>query len=488
MARPAKRTKIVATIGPASESEEMLRRLIEAGMDVVRLNFSHRSAEQAKPLVARIRKVADELGVFVGILGDLRGPRIRVGEMQNGAVELEQGQKTVLTPTPVIGTAEKIGVSFRGLANDVAHGTIVLLDDGNIELQVVDRLVAGEVLCEVLRGGELKSNKGVNLKNRLISLPSLTTKDYQDLDFAVAQELDFLALSFVQSAADVRFLKQTLAERGASIPVIAKIERQNALEDIENIVKECFGVMVARGDLALEMSFEDVPIAQKRIISVCRQAGVPVITATQMLESMTAFHKPTRAEAADVANAILDGTDAVMLSGESAVGKFPVEVVATMATIAARAELAWMRGELPSSVELRPVADLDGAVGQATAMIASSVSARAIVAATTSGTTVRRVSCHRPKMPVIALCSSPETCRRMSLLWGVEPVLVPPISGTAHLVKSSAEAAVKVLQAQPDDVLTIVAGTPYNVSGKTNLIKIEVVQDALKGEAKTFGE
>jgi pyruvate kinase len=488
MARPAKRTKIVATIGPASESEEMLRRLIDAGMDVVRLNFSHRSAEQAKPLVGRIRKVADEMGVFVGILGDLRGPRIRVGEMQDGAVQLEQGQKIVLTPNSVIGTAEKIGVSFRGLANDVAHGTIVLLDDGNIELQVLDRLVGGEVLCEVLRGGELKSNKGVNLKNRLISLPSLTTKDYQDLDFAVSQELDFLALSFVQSAADVRFLKQTLAERGASIPVIAKIERQNALEDIENIVKECFGVMVARGDLALEMSFEDVPIAQKRIISVCRQAGVPVITATQMLESMTAFHKPTRAEAADVANAILDGTDAVMLSGESAVGKFPVEVVATMATIAARAELAWMRGELPSSVELRPVADLDGAVGQATAMIAGSVSARAIVAATTSGTTVRRVSCHRPKMPVIALCSSPETCRRMSLLWGVEPVLVPPISGTAHLVKSSAEAAVKVLRAQPDDVLTIVAGTPYNVSGKTNLIKIEVVQDALKGEAKTFGE
>lgn len=488
MARPAKRTKIVATIGPASESEEMLRRMIDAGMDVARLNFSHRSAEQAKPLVARIRKVADELGAFVGILGDLRGPRIRVGEMQDGAVELEPGRKIVLTPEPVIGTTEKIGVSFRGLANDVADGTIVLLDDGNIELQVLDRLAGGNVLCEVLRGGELKSNKGINLKNRLISLPSLTTKDYQDLDFVVSQELDFLALSFVQSAADVRFLKQTLAERGSSIPVIAKIERQNALEDIENIVKECFGVMVARGDLALEMSFEDVPIAQKRIIAVCRQAGVPVITATQMLESMTAFHKPTRAEAADVANAILDGTDAVMLSGESAVGKFPEEVIATMATIAGRAELAWMRGELPSSVELRPVADLDGAVGQATAMIASSVSARAIVAATTSGTTVRRVACHRPKMPVIALCSSPETCRRMSLLWGVEPVLVSPISGTAQLVKFSAEAAVKVLQAQPSDVLTIVAGTPYNVSGKTNLIKIEVIEDALKAEAKTFGE
>src|ERR1700739_3695343 len=488
MARPAKRTKIVDTIGPASESEEMLRRLIDAGMDVVRLNFSHRSAEQAKPLVARIRQVADELGVFIGILGDLRGPRIRVGEMQDGAVHLEEGGKIVLSPNPLIGTAEKIGVSFRGLANDVAHGTIVLLDDGNIELQVVDLLTGGEVLCEVLRGGDLKSNKGVNLKNRLISLPSLTTKDYQDLDFAVSQELDFLALSFVQSAADVRFLKQTLAERGASIPVIAKIERQNALEDIENIVKECFGVMVARGDLALEMSFEDVPIAQKRIISVCRQAGVPVITATQMLESMTAFHKPTRAEAADVANAILDGTDAVMLSGESAIGKFPVEVVATMATIAARAELAWMRGELPSSVELRPVADLDGAVGQATAMIASAVSARAIVAATTSGTTARPGPWHRPKMPIIALCTSPETCRRMSLTWGVEPALVPMITSTAHLVRLSAEAATKILKAQPDDVLAIAAGTPYNVTGKTNLIKVEVVADGLEAEAQAFGE
>src|SRR6201987_1762336 len=365
MVRPAKRTKIVATIGPASESEEMLRRLIEAGMDVVRLNFSHRSAEQAKPLVGRIRKVADEMGVSVGILGDLRGPRIRVGEMQDGAVQLEEGQKIRLTPNSVIGTAEKIGVRFRGLANDVAHGTIVLLDDGNIELQVLDRLVGGEVLCEVLRGGELKSNKGVNLKNRLVSLPSLTTKDYQDLDFAVSEEIDYLALSFVQSSSDVRFLKQALAERGASIPVIAKIERKNALDDIENIVRECYGVMVARGDLALEMSFEDVPIAQKRIISVCRDEGVPVITATQMLESMINFHKPTRAEATDIANAILDGTDAVMLSAESAVGKFPVEAVATMATIAARAEAAWRNGELPKPPAIPDRGDLEAAVANA---------------------------------------------------------------------------------------------------------------------------
>jgi pyruvate kinase len=488
MARPAKRTKIVATIGPASESEDMLSRLIEAGMDVARLNFSHRTAEQAKPLVERIRCVADKLDVSVGVLGDLRGPRIRVGEMQNGMITLAGGNKITLTPEPVVGSPERIAVSFRGLANDVAHGAIILLDDGNIELQVADLLPRNEVLCDVLRGGALKSNKGVNLKNRLVSLPSLTTKDYQDLDFAVSEQLDFLALSFVQSASDVRFLKQALAERGANIPVIAKIERKNALEDIENIVKECYGVMVARGDLALEMSFEDVPIAQKQIISACRQAGVPVITATQMLESMTNYHKPTRAEAADVANAILDGTDAVMLSGESAVGKFPAEVVATMAMIAARAERAWLNGELPGLRELSRNSDLDAAVGHATAMIASAVSARAIITATTSGTTPRRVACHRPKMPIIALCSSPEICRRMSLTWGVEPALVPMIMSTAHLVRLSADAATKILKAQPDDVLAIAAGTPYNVTGKTNLIKVELVADALKAEAKAFGE
>ncbi len=490
MARPAKRTKIVATIGPASESDDMLARLMEAGMDVVRLNFSHRSAEQAKPLVERIRCVADKLGVSVGILGDLRGPRIRVGEMQNGMISLQSGNKIILSPEPIVGSPERIAVSFRGLANDVAHGTVILLDDGNIELQVIALMPRGEVLCDVLRGGDLKSNKGVNLKNRLVSLPSLTTKDYQDLDFAVAEQLDFLALSFVQSASDVRFLKQALAERGANIPVIAKIERKNALEDIERIVKECYGVMVARGDLALEMSFEDVPIAQKQIISACRQAGVPVITATQMLESMTNFHKPTRAEAADVANAIaiLDGTDAVMLSGESAVGKFPVEVVSTMAMIAARAEQAWLNGELPGLPELSRNADLDAAVGQATAMIASTVSARAIITATTSGTTPRRVACHRPKMPIIALCTSPETCRRMSLTWGVQPALVPMITSTAHLVRLSAEAATKILKAQPDDVLAIAAGTPYNVTGKTNLIKVEVVADGLEAEAQAFGE
>lgn len=465
-----------------------MRRLIEAGMDVARLNFSHGPAEHTRPLVDRIRKVSREMGVFVGILGDLRGPRIRVGEMQNGAIDLPAGSTVVLTSEPVLGTPEKMAVSFKGLAHDVAPGTVILLDDGNIELQVLEIRANSDVICQVSRGGELKSNKGVNLKNRLVSLPSLTTKDYVDLDFAVTEGFDFLALSFVQSASDVRLLKQALAERGAEIPVVAKIERQNALEDIDNVVKESYGVMVARGDLALEMSFEDVPIAQKRIIASCRRVGVPVITATQMLESMITYHKPTRAEAADVANAILDGTDAVMLSAESAVGKFPVEAVSTMATIAQRTEQAWINGELPGPANLGESPDLDAAVGQATQFIARSVSARAIIAATTSGTTARRVACHRPRIPVLALCPSEEACRRMSLTWGVQPVLMPPLTSTSDLVKKSAEAATEVLRAKGDDVLAIAAGTPYNAPGRTNLIKIEKVSEALRAEPASRDE
>jgi pyruvate kinase len=488
MSRPSKRTKIVATLGPATDSEEMLYRLIDAGMDVARLNFSHRGADAAKPLVEKIRKVADRMGVGIGIMGDLRGPRIRVGEMENGAIELEKGSKIYLTSDKVVGTPEKVAVSFKGLSRDVIPGTTILLDDGNIELIVLEIRPNSDIYCEIARGGELKNNKGVNLKNRLVSLPSLTTKDYLDLDFAVSEELDFLALSFVQSSSDVRFLKQALAERGASIPVIAKIERQNALEDIKNIVKECYGVMVARGDLALEMSFEDVPIAQKRIISVCRDAGVPVITATQMLESMITFHKPTRAEAADVANAILDGTDAVMLSAESAVGKFPVEAVATMSQIAIRAEAAWINGELPPPTPIADRPDLEAAVGRATYVIASSVSAKAIVAATSSGTTPRRVACHRPKMPIIALCSTIEVCRRMTLSWGVQPQLTEPLVGTAHLVKLSAEAAMRTLNAGPNDLITIAAGTPFNVAGKTNLIKVEKISDALRADTVSSPE
>ena len=321
--RPKKRTKIVATLGPRSSDEATLRQMIMAGLDVVRINFSHGQANDVAPLVQLVRRLSDEMSVPIAILGDLRGPRIRVGEIEGGAVELESDQKFILTPQQVMGNIERASISFAKLAQNVSVGSLILLDDGNIELKVEQIEGNGDVVCRVIQAHTLSSRRGVNLPGIRVNLPSLTRKDFADIAFAIERKFDFLALSFVQSVDDVRLLKAYLASQEAEIPVIAKIERQSALLDIENIVQEVDGVMVARGDLALEMSLEDVPFAQKRIIDVCREAAIPVITATQMLESMVTSHKPTRAEVTDVANAILDGTDALMLSGETAIGKYP---------------------------------------------------------------------------------------------------------------------------------------------------------------------
>ena len=359
-----KRTKIIATLGPASDREDTLRAMIAAGMNVVRINFSHAKPEVLRATLDRVRRAAAAAGVPIGILGDLRGPRIRVGEMTGGAITLEAGKEIILTPDPCLGIPDRIGTTFPALAGDVAPDATLLLDDGNLVLRV--REVRGaEVRAHIERGGTLSSNRGINLPGRRVSLPSITAKDEADMAFAVAEGFDFLALSFVQSAADVRELQGKLAALGSAIPIIAKIEKKSALDDIEAIASTAYGVMVARGDLALEMSLPEVPIAQKRIIAVCRQAASPVITATQMLESMTHAPKPTRAEATDVANAIFDGTDAVMLSGESAMGEYPVETVAVMSAIAARAEQAWLGGELPGPPLLRESSEPGACVARA---------------------------------------------------------------------------------------------------------------------------
>lgn len=472
-----KRTKIIATLGPACDREDTLRAMIDAGMNVVRINFSHQKAEALRGTVERVRRVSAEAGVPVAILGDLRGPRIRVGEMTGGSVVLLAGAEVVLTPLPVVGTPTRIGVSFPRLAEDVQPGTPLLLDDGNLRLRVLSADgAAGEVRASVERGGTLSSHRGINLPGQRVSLPSITDKDEADIALAVELEFDFLALSFVQEEADVRDLQRRLAARGADIPVIAKIEKKSALDDIEGIAQAADGVMVARGDLALEMSLPDVPIAQKRIISVCRQAARPVITATQMLESMTDAPKPTRAEATDVANAVFDGTDAVMLSGESAVGKFPVETVAAMAAIARRAENAWLRGEVPPPPPLLPDRELEATVARAATEIARAVGARAIVTHTTSGSTTRRVTCHRPAMPVLALCTEERVRRRLALLWGVESERTPEIRRTEEVVSLALRAVVQRCGAGRGDMAVIVAGTPYQVSGQTNLIKVEAVE------------
>jgi pyruvate kinase len=475
--RPKKRTKIVATLGPASSRENVLRRMILAGMDVARINFSHGHQEDLASLVQLVRKLSDEMDVPLAILGDLRGPRIRVGEIEGGSVQLEADQLITLTPEEVVGGKKQISVSFRKLAQDVAVGSLILLDDGNIEIEVEKIKNNGDVLGRVVQGGELTSRRGVNLPGRRVSLPSITPKDFGDIDFAIQHQFDFLALSFVQSVHDVRQLNAYLASKGSEIPVIAKIERQNALEDIDNIVKEAYGVMVARGDLALEMSIQEVPIAQKRIIAACRQASVPVITATQMLESMINMHKPTRAEATDVANAILDGTDALMLSAETAIGKYPDETVAMMSSIAIHTEKAWLHGGLSGPPDLPPPDQIDANIAYLSQLAAEALSAKCIVIHTTTGTTARRVACHRPRIPILALSSFPRSRRRMALIWGVESSTVESIQSNQHMVEMALRQAVQAGDAVAGDVVVIAAGTPYGTAGRTNMLKVEEVPE-----------
>ena len=473
-----KRTKIIATLGPASDREDILRGMIDAGLNVVRINFSHQKHEALRGTIERVRRVSAEAGVPVAILGDLRGPRIRVGEVAGGTIELLADTQVVLTPERIVGTPERVSVSFPHLSTDTEPGTPILLDDGNLRLRVMVSHdgTPGAVTTVVERGGFLSSNRGINLPGQKVSLPSITDKDEEDIALAVELGFDFLALSFVQSADDVRDLQRRLTAMRADIPVIAKIEKKSALDDIEAIAQAAYGVMVARGDLALEMSLPDVPVAQKRIIAVCRQAARPVITATQMLESMTLVPKPTRAEATDVANAVFDGTDAVMLSGESAVGQFPVQTVATMSAIARRAEDAWLHGEVPAPPALNPSREPGTVIARASTEIARAVGARAIVTHTTSGSTTRRVTCHRPTMPVLALCTEERIRRRLALIWGVESVLTPLIDRSEEIVSSALRATVEHCGAQPGDTAVIVAGTPYQVSGRTNLIKVEAVE------------
>jgi len=473
--RPRKRTKIVATIGPASESQDTLRRMILAGLDVVRLNFSHGDYEAHAAVIRRVRELSDELNVPIAILGDLRGPRIRVGEIEGEVIGLTAGQPLVLTPEPVLGNTRRVSISFPYLAHDLKVGDRLLVDDGDVELKVEKLTAEGDIHCRVMIGGTLSSRRGINLPGLRVTLPAVTEKDEQDVAFAIEQGLDFLALSFVQSAADVRRLQDLLARLQADIPVIAKIEKKGALDDLDAIVRTAYGVMVARGDLALEMSFQEVPVVQKRIIARCRAAAVPVITATQMLESMMTEAHPTRAEATDVANAIFDGTDALMLSGETAIGQHPVESVATMATIALRAEAAWLSGEVAEPAELPPTQSTDSTIAYLSHVAARHLRVAAIVTYTQSGSTARRVCRHRPRAPILALTPDPATRRRLSLSWGVQPVL----SDAIHHVSGVSSYAIQQAQAcglaRSGDTILITAGTPFGVPGNTNWLKVEHV-------------
>ncbi len=469
-----RRTKIVCTLGPASSSEATLRATIRAGMDVARLNFSHGTHESHAALIALTRRVAAEEGKVMAILQDLQGPRIRIGEMADSGAELVAGSHFYLTTDEVAGSSERATVRGAPLPRDVKPGDRILLDDGNLELRVVSTN-DHEVESRVTVGGMLKSHKGVNVPERTLSVPPITEKDRVDLAFGIQQGVDYVAMSFVRSAEDVRRLRGLMAEQGAEIPIMAKIEKHEAIANFDEILEVSDAIMVARGDLGIEVAAEEVPILQKMIIAKCNAAGKPVVTATQMLDSMIRNPRPTRAEVNDVANAILDGSDATMLSGETAAGAYPVQAVATMARIAETTEAAmpydiWMQRTAMAKME-----SVTDAIGQATCEMSYELGAKAIIASTESGYTARMVARHRPPSRILATTPSESTLRQLALVWGVHPYLTPHFLDTEDMIRRVVEAAVKEAQVVEGDLVVITAGLPLPARGRTNLLKLHIV-------------
>lgn len=470
-----RRTKIVATIGPATSSPEVLRSLIEAGATTLRLNFSHGTHEDHQRSIRLIRQISFELNQPVGILQDLQGPKIRLGRFEDGSITLKRGDRFILTSRAVPGTQEISSVTYEPLADEVPEGATILLDDGRVEMRVekVDR-EQRELHCEVVVGGVLSNNKGVNFPGVYLSIKALTDKDRQDLMFGLDQGVDWVALSFVRNPQDVLEIKELIANAGKQVPVIAKIEKHEAIEQMEAILCLCDGVMVARGDLGVELPAEDVPILQKRLIATANQLGIPVITATQMLDSMVSNPRPTRAEISDVANAILDGTDAVMLSNETAVGKFPVEAVGMMATIATRIEREQISRNVKDSGRSIP-----NAISQAVGQIAEQLHAAAIMTLTKTGATARNVSKFRPYTPILAVTPHVDVARQLQLVWGVRPLLVLDLPSTGQTFQAAINVAQEKTLLREGDLVVMTAGTLQGVSGSTDLIKVEVVTAVL---------
>jgi pyruvate kinase len=469
-----RRTKIVCTLGPASQSEETLREMIRAGMDVARINFSHGDHETHARNIVLVRRLAQEEGRVLAVMGDLQGPKLRVGEIA-AQVTLREGQDFNLTTRPVPGDDREVNFPHPEVMGAVRPGDRVLLDDGLLELEVLETSPT-DICCRVITGGPLKSHKGVSLPGVSLSLPSLTEKDRKDASFAIRQGVDYLALSFVRQAEDVSQLRDLLEQNQVPALIIAKIEKREAVEAFEEIMETSDGVMVARGDLGVETPAEEVPIYQKRFIRLANEVGKPVITATQMLNSMIDNPRPTRAEASDVANAILDGTDAIMLSGETAVGKYPIEAVRMMAKIALTTERILPYQEWVHTAALEPSFTPTEAISQATCEIALELSAKAIISSTMSGHTARMVAKHRPATPIIAVTPNPETQRRLALIWGVYPLLVSEFAHTDQMIETAVQAVLDEGMIEKGDTVVITAGVPLGGSGRTNMLKVHVVE------------
>jgi pyruvate kinase len=469
------RTKIVCTLGPAADDEATLRAFLEAGMAVARINFSHGTHQEHARRIALVRRLASEMDRAVAILADLQGPKLRVGLLPAEGVVLVEGELWALVDQDSAkGNEAKIPLPHPEVLCDVTRGDRILLDDGLLELKVVET-DGQQIQVRVVTGGVLKSRKGLSLPRTSLKVPSVTEKDEIDAAFALETHVDYFALSFVRCADDVAQLRAWLAERGAATPIIAKIEKPEALDCIEGILDASDGLMVARGDLGVEAPAEEVPIAQKRIIRACNRVGKPVITATQMLDSMMRNPRPTRAEASDVANAILDGSDAIMLSGETAVGRYPVAAVRTMARIAEVTERSMPYADWLRQAGANDARSVIGVIGHVACEIAAELGAKAIITSTVSGSTARRVASHRPVTSIIAPTPSLATYQQLALVWGVEPLLVDQFAHTDDMIVTVVSAARARGLVENDDLVLITAGVPLGGTGLTNTLKVHRV-------------
>lgn len=479
-----RRAKIVCTIGPATSSPENIRRLVEAGMDVARLNLSHGDHAGHEEVYMDVRRASDAEGRAVGILADLQGPKIRTGRFAQGPVVLEPGARFTITTRDVPGDATVVSTTYDGLPGDVEAGHRLLIDDGQLELTVLETTET-DVICEVLEGGMLSNNKGINVPGAAMSVPALSEKDKDDLRWALRLKVDMIALSFVRSAKDLLDVHAIMDEVGLRLPVIAKIEKPQAVDRLDEIIRAFDGVMVARGDLGVEMPLEEVPLVQKRACEIARRRAKPVIVATQVLDSMIENSRPTRAEASDAANAVLDGADALMLSGETSVGAHPFEAVRTMSRIIDNTETHGMHRI--RSLDARPNSK-GGAVTAAAAEIGELLGVKYLITFTSSGDTSRRLSRVRPRIPMLAFTPKQWTRSQLALTWGVETFLIPNVQHTDEYAYQVDQVLLEAGRAVEGDTVVIVAGSPPGIPGSTNALRVHRIGDALRGEAPAYQE
>jgi pyruvate kinase len=470
------RTKIVATLGPASAKPDVLYSMFNAGLDVCRLNFSHGSQADHQEVLDTIRSINKKYKYNVGILADLQGPKIRIGTVKDGGIHLVNGSRTVITTQECVGNEERIYITYENFPQDVKAGEIILLDDGKLQMRVIETNYKDEVVCEIVHGGILTSRKGVNLPNTKVSIPSLTIEDRKNLEFVLENNVEWIGLSFVRNAEDITELKDIIKARGKSARVVAKIEKPEAIANIDEIIAVSDAIMVARGDLGVEMPMEEVPLLQKMIVKKCRAASKPVIIATQMLESMITTPRPTRAEVNDVANSVLDGADAVMLSGETSVGEFPLIVIETMQKIINNIE----ENNYPFHVEKYSNKDsksfLSDAVCDSACFLAKQTSAVGLVSMTLSGYTAFEISSHRPKAPIFIFTSNETLLNTLSLIWGVRGFYYDRFESTDDTITDVNEVLKKYKLIKKGDVIINTAAIPLQVKGKTNMIKVTVIE------------